>query len=82
MCLDPPTDLEAVEARHVHVEQDEVRLAGRDRLKSFNPVPRLDDLVAQPIEVPFEKLAVRIDVVDDKDERGARLEERGQRVRP
>src|SRR5437879_6860791 len=56
----------SVEARHVDVQQDEVRLLGRDCLEGLDAVLGLAHLVAEIVEVAFEELAVRRDVINDE----------------
>ena len=59
--------LVAVHARHVDVEQDEVRLLARDDVQSFLSVLRRHDLVAARDERRLEQRDVRRDVVHDED---------------
>ena len=57
---------DSVEPRHVDVQQDEVRLLGRDRLERLDAVLGLAHPVAEIVEVAFEELAVRRDVINDE----------------
>jgi hypothetical protein len=58
---------DAIEPRHVDVEQDQVRLVRRDRVERLDPVACLAHLVAEIGEIPLEELPVRRDVVDNQD---------------
>ena len=67
--LSSPADLDAVLARHHHVEQDQIgrlRARGDQRLVA---VPGRDDLVALPREAGLQDLEVGRVVVDDQDPR-------------
>src|SRR5439155_1980589 len=78
MRLDASAHLETPEARHVHVEQDEVGLLGVDLLERVDAVDRLAHVIAELEEMSFEQLTVRANVVDDEHDRFARRgEDRG-----
>src|SRR5437899_2025513 len=66
---------DAVQPRHVDIEQHEVRLLGGYRVESLVPVPGLPHVVTELDQVSLEKLAVRLDVVDDQHDRNARRNE-------
>src|SRR5439155_5272848 len=56
-----------IEAGHIDVEQDEVRLLRRDSLQRLDPIARLAHLVPEIVEVALEELAVRRHIVHDED---------------
>ena len=68
--LQPPADLEAVHARHHHVEQDDVALAARADLERLRPVDRGHHLEILGRQPRFEQLDVGDDVVDDENAGG------------
>src|SRR2546426_1993101 len=75
MCLEALAYGDPIEPRHVDVEQHEVRLLGRHRVEGLVAVPRLAHVIAELDEVSFQELPVRPHVVDDQDDRHARLYE-------
>ena len=75
MCLESLAHRDAIEARHVDVEEDEVRLLRRDRVERFDTVFGLAHVVTQVRETALQELAIRLFVVDDEDPRPARREE-------
>ena len=68
--LEPPTDLEAVELGHHHVEEDQVRVFLAGKRERFLPVRRRQDLVAVDGEASLEDVDVGGIVVGDEDPRG------------
>src|SRR5205085_4333621 len=64
--------LPAVDLRHHHVEEDQIRRVVLDRLESLLGVARLDHRVALDLQVDPHDLADLRIVVDDEDERPAR----------
>ncbi len=67
MRLEPLADRDAVEPRHVDVQQDEVGLELVDRLQRLDAVLRLAHVVAELLEAREQEFAVRRDVVDHQD---------------
>ena len=67
--LDPPADLEPVEARHHDVEEDRLRRLGGDRLERRQAVAREADLEALVREDRRQKLEVLGLIVDRQDPR-------------
>ena len=64
--LDPLQRLEAVHARHLDVEEDQVRRLALDQRDPFRPARRLEDLVALVLEDhPHRAADLRL-VVDDQ----------------
>ncbi len=68
--LEPAADLDTVEPRHHHVEQDQVRKMLSRRSQRRFAVGGLHDLVTIRLEPRVEDVAVRLVVVNDKDKRG------------
>src|SRR3989442_305999 len=60
---------DAVEPGHVDVEEDQIRLLGRNRIEGFDAIARLSYVVAELVKVSLKELAVRRDVIDDEDPR-------------
>jgi hypothetical protein len=75
MCLESLAHRDAIETRHVDVEEDEVRLLRRDRVERFDAVFGLAYVITKVVQAPLKKLAVRLLVVDDEDSRPAWREE-------
>src|SRR2546430_10757205 len=71
MRLEPLADRDAIEARHVDVEEDEVGFLGRDRVERLDAVLGLAHVVSQVSETALQQLAVRLLVVYDEDPRSA-----------
>ena len=72
MILDLPEHLPAVDVRHHHVEEHEVRLCLRNRSQPFVRAACLTHRVALELEIHPHELADLVVVVDEQDER-ARL---------
>ena len=70
--LDPPQRLPAVDLRHHHVEQDQVRRLLAERGECLLGATGLADEVALGLEVDAHVLPQALVVVDDQDERAAR----------
>src|SRR2546430_17451820 len=71
MRLEPLADRDAIEARHVDVEEDEVRLLGRDRVERLDALRGLAHVVPQVSETALQELPVRLLVVYDENPRPA-----------
>ena len=70
--LDPAEHLPAVDVRHHHVEEDELRLAALDRREPLVCARRLLHVVALSLELRPDELAHPLVVVDEEHDR-ARL---------
>ena len=64
MAAEPGRQLEAVQLRHPHVSDDEVRYFFMDELEGFDPVAGLAHGVARPLEVATDHLLDHAVVVD------------------
>src|SRR2546430_17647935 len=71
MRLEPLADRDAIEARHVDVEEDEVGFLGRDRVERLDAVLGLAHVVPQVSETALQELPVRLLVVYDENPRPA-----------
>src|SRR5262249_49183074 len=68
LILEPGEHLKAVDFRHHHVEEDEVKRAGLEACNRFLAVARgLDVGVAFEIEMKRQRVAIVVVLIDDKD---------------
>jgi hypothetical protein len=67
MCFEDARDLIAIEGRHHHVEQDEVRGLLFDRGQRFVTACCIEGQVALVLEQQLEQLSVLDLVIDDQD---------------
>jgi hypothetical protein len=68
--LEPPADLEPVELRHHHVEEDQVRMLRAGEAERLLAIGRRQELVAVDSEASLENVDVGWVVVGDEDPRG------------
>ena len=69
LALEAATDIEAVHARHHHVQQDDVGLAALADRQGVGPVERGHDVEILGRKLRFQQLHIGDDVVDDEDAR-------------
>jgi hypothetical protein len=76
--LDDAAHLEAVHARHHHVEEDQVRIGLARDLDCAGAIPRREDAVAAAMQGLHQHIEVRRAVVDHQDGRRRRDHDRGR----